>query len=88
MALILPNDAEPLAFLEFMTTAFRTVVILPISGTFHGKLAELDGILNMLMVGDYTILLGDESKLTDTSAEFAILTALDGDAKTVKELLA
>lgn len=72
MTVVYPGK-DPLAPLKFMTESTRIPFELKLmDGGYMGTRGQLLLVFNEQLDGMYEILLGDESKLTDTSAEFVI----------------
>lgn len=72
MTVVYPGR-DPLAPLKFMAEATRLPFELNLmEGGYTGTRGQLMQVFNERLDGMYELLLGDESKLTDTRAEFVI----------------
>lgn len=82
-------QADPLGFMSFLNNSARTIVELNYSeDEYWGTVVEkLNDMLDEKCEGLFNVALGNESKLTDTSAEFIIRTELDEDLANVSVVL-
>lgn len=82
-------QADPLGFMSFLNNSAWTVVELNFSeGEYWGTVIdELNDLLEDKCEGLFTVSLGNESKLTDNSAEYIIRTELDSDLANVSVVL-
>lgn len=82
-------QADPLGFMSFLNNSARTIVELKIpEGDYWGSVIDiLEDLLDEKCDGLFSVSLGDESKLTDTSAQYIIRTELDEDLANVSVVL-
>lgn len=72
MTVVYPGR-DPLAPLKFMTEATRiTFELNLLDSSYMSTRGQLMQVFNERLDGMYELLLGDESKLTETRAEFVI----------------
>ncbi len=67
------KQADPLGFMGFLNASARVTVMLP-TDNWSSKIDWLEDELDRLGPGQFCVMLGDESKLTDVTAEFVVYT--------------
>lgn len=80
---------EPIGFMSFVTNSDCTKVEIafPAGMDWHETIAHLTNNLNTVLKGRFVVMLGNERKLTDTSAEFIIRTEDPDDLAFVRAYL-
>ncbi len=71
-------QTDPLAFMSFLNTASWTKFTFTFDqegDTWSTIRQVVEDLLDIILEGQFSVMLGDESKLTDTSAEYIIRTA-------------